>query len=374
VVVATRWEASPLAPTIGIVSPSAGTLTVAFAAPPTSEPLFAPTNYAYSVDNGATWTLRDPASPASPVVITGLTDFVPYTLRLVAINRAGVGRVSAPVVAVAGPVPGAPRELVAVSVIGTTVTLAWIAPEGDVAPTGYVLEGGVHPGEVLASIPTGSVAPRFTFVAPGGAFYVRIHALAGVLRSAPSNEIRIFVSLPERPSAPVNLLGLVNGSTIGLSWTNTFAGGAPTSLWLNVTGAITTTLPLPMGEAFTYANVPPGTYTLSVAAANAGGVSAPSNAVTLTFPQPCSGVPQAPTGLQTWKVGSTIYLAWDAPVGGPAVTSYTVWVTGSWVGSFTVTGRTLSGAAAPGRYTIGVGANNACGAGPATPAQTVVLP
>jgi hypothetical protein len=372
--VSSQWLASPAAPDIGIVAPSPGTLSVAFTAPTTTEPLFAPINYAYSVDNGATWTLRDPPSISAPLVIGGLTDFVPYTLRLLAINGAGAGLAARPVVAMPGPVPAPPLNLVASSVTGNTVTLSWAVPGVGAEPTGYVLEGGINPGEVLASISTGGVAPRFTFVAPTGTFYVRIHALAGLLRSVASNEIRVFVNVPAAPSPPANLLGMVNGSTIALSWTNTFAGGAPTSVWLNVAGALTTALPLPMGEAFTYANVPPGIYTLSVSAANAGGVSAPSNAVTLTFPQGCTGVPAPPEHLQTWKVGTTIFLSWSPPDGGPAVTSYTVWVGGSYAGSFGAIGRTLSGAAAPGSYVLSVTADNACGVGAATPMQTVVIP
>lgn len=369
-----RWVAAPLAPTIGVVSPGAGSLSVAFSPPPTSEPLFAPTNYAYSVDDGATWHLRDPASAASPVLIAGLTDFVPCRVRLVAINRAGPGLASSSVLAVPHPVPLAPRELTATSIVGNTVTLSWIAPQGGIPPTGYVLEGGVHPGEVLASIPTGSIAPQFTFEAPAGAFYIRVHAVAGTLRSAPSNEIQIVVRVAAPPSAPVNLRGLVNGSDVALSWTNTFDGGAPTSLWLSVTGAIETALPLPMAETFTYANVPPGTYTLRVVAANAVGTSPFSNAVTLTFPGPCTGVPGVPVNLQTWKVGSTIFASWDAPVSGPAATGYGVFVSGAYVGGFTTTARTLSGVAGPGEYVISVAATNACGTGPATASQTVVLP
>jgi hypothetical protein len=270
--------------------------------------------------------------------------------------------------------PEPPEALTASAVVGNIVTIAWTTPSTGLRPTGYVLEGGLSEGEVLASIPTGSTAPTFAFVAPTGAFYIRVHAVAGTKRSSPSNEIRIFVNVPSVPSPPTHLLGLVNGSTIGLSWTNTFAGGAPTSLWLNVAGAITTGLPLPMDEAFTYANVPPGTYTLSVIAANASGVSAPSNAVTLTFPEPCTGVPGVPEHLQTWKVGNTIFLSWSAPDGGPAVASYTVWVGGAYVGSFGTVGRTLSGAAGPGSYVLSVTADNACGTGAATPTQTVVIP
>ena len=71
-----------------------------------------------------------------------------------------------------------PTFLRVASIAGNTVTLAWSAPT-TFAPTGYVLEGGVVPHEVLASIPTGSASPTFTFTAPTGAFYVRIHALNG---------------------------------------------------------------------------------------------------------------------------------------------------------------------------------------------------
>jgi hypothetical protein len=166
----------------------------------------------------------------------------------------------------------------------------------------------------------------------------------------------------------------VNGAGLVLSWTNTLEGGTPTGLRLNVSGAATTTLPLPMEETFTYANVPPGTYTLSVTAENGSGASAPSNSVTLTFPNSCTGVPGPPEHMQTWKVGSTIFLAWSPPATGPAVSGYTVLVSGAYVGAFSAAGRSLSGAAGPGRYVLSVAANNSCGASAPTPEQVVVMP
>jgi hypothetical protein len=336
--------------------------------------LFAAVNYGYSLDAGATWTIRDPASPVSPVLISGVTDFVTYALRLRAFNTAGAGLPTQPLMVRSGPGSNVPTDLAVTSVVGNTVAIAWATPTVGAVPTGYLLEGGIYPGEVLASIPTGSLAPMFTFVAPTGAFYARIHAVAGTLRSAPSNEIRIFVNVPTAPSAPAGLLGLVNGSSVTLSWVNTYAGGAPTSLLLNVTGAIATTLPLPVGEGLTFAGVPPGTYTLSVSAANASGVSAPSNTVTLTFPRACDGVPGVPTNFVSTKSGFTIFVSWGPPANGPAVAGYTVHVTGTYVGGFPTTGRSLSGTASPGSYTLSVVATNACGAGTATPTQTVVIP
>jgi hypothetical protein len=201
-----------------------------------------------------------------------------------------------------------------------------------------------------------------------------MHAVSGTAWSLPSNEIRLFVNVPVPPAPPTNLLGMANGSALALSWTSPPGGPAPTALWLHVTGALTTTLPLPAAETFTYPNVPAGTYTFSVSASNAGGMSAPSNSVTLTFPSPCTGPPGAPTNLQAWSTGRTIFVAWGAPVSGATVTGYTVHVSGAYVGSFAAAGRSLSGMAASGSYTLSVVATNPCGASPATPAQTVVMP
>jgi Tol biopolymer transport system component len=90
--------------------------------------------------------------------------------------------------------PAAPIGLVARAVVGNLVTLRWTMPPAEPPPTGFVLEGGVHPGEVLASIPTGSASPTFTFTAPAGSFYARVVAMNGTTRSAASNEIRLHVS------------------------------------------------------------------------------------------------------------------------------------------------------------------------------------
>lgn len=369
-----RWTPAPLAPTVTGGTAASGVFAVDFTAPPTSDPALAPTNYAYSLDGGATWTARTPASAASPLVMNGLTDFAPYTLQLRAINSGGAGLATAPLVVKAGNGTDAPTGFMVTAVAGNTVTMEWSPPEVGIMPAEYVFEGGVAPGEVLASISTASSVPRFTVAAPSGVFYLRVLGVAGRLRSAASNEIRLVVNVPAAPSAPANLLGLVNGASIALSWRNTLGGGAPTSLWLNVSGAATTTLPLPLGETFTFPDVPPGTYTMSVIAANANGASAPSNAVTLSFPGGCSGVPGALENFQAWTVGSTVFMSWGPPMSGPAASSFVVSVNGTYAGSAVVTERSLSSAAAPGSYTLSVAARNTCGTGPASPPQTVLIP
>jgi bacillolysin len=271
-----------------------------------------------------------------------------------------------------GPLP--PTNFVASSIVGNTVTFNWTPPAGGPAPTGYVVEGGVGSGSAAASLPTGSTFPGFTVVAPSGSFHVRVHTLSGASRSAPSNEIVIHVNVPVPPSAPSNLLGMVNGDTIALAWKNTFAGGPPANLVLDVTGSIATSIPLGPSEGFQFAPVPAGTYTLSVRATNAAGSSPPSDSVTLTFPGPCSGVPQAPTNFLTNKVGSTIFVSWDLPASGPSPTAYVLVVTGSFNGAIPTPARALSGTVGPGTYNISVYAGNSCGNGPATAVQTVTIP
>jgi YVTN family beta-propeller protein len=267
-----------------------------------------------------------------------------------------------------------PTGLYASLIAGNTVTLRWTPPAAGVPPTGYVLEGGVNPGEVLASIPTGRTAPIFTFAAPTGTFHVRVHALAGAEKGAASNEIRIVVNVPEAPSAPANLLGVVNGADLSLAWRNTFEGGAPTALFLDVSGSLSATLPLPLADTFSFAGVPAGTYTLRLRAANASGLSGPSNPVTLTFPAACSGVPATPTHVVASRDGGLVTALWESAPSGPAATNFVVNVTGSFVGAFPTTGRALAGTVGPGSYTITVSATNVCGASPPSAPQTVVVP
>jgi Big-like domain-containing protein len=325
-----------------------------------------------NVSNGALLLGADGGFNYTPN--TGFAGADSFTYR--AVTGAGQSNTATVTITVAAAPPTAqpPTGLYASAIVGNQVTLRWTPPATGLAPTNYVLEGGINPGEALASVPTGGTSPIFTFIAPSGAFYVRIHTLAGVERSAPSNEIRIFVNVPAVPSAASHLLGMVDGSSLALSWRNTFGGGAPTSILLDVTGSINATLPLPLADTFTFATVPGGTYTLSLRAMTGAGTSPSSNAVTLTFPGPCSGVPQVPANFLATKAGSVISVLWDSPDSGPATTGFVLVVSGAFNGSIPTTLRSLSGAVGSGSYTLSVYGTNPCGNGPATTPQTVTVP
>lgn len=295
-----------------------------------------------------------------------------FTYR--AVNSAGAGNRAIVTIAIATPTTAQPPLNVVVSAVsGNLVTLKWTNNPAGLTPTAHVIEGGVNPGEVLGAVAV-SAAPIATFTAPTGAFYFRVRAVADGATSGPSNEVRAFVNLPIVPSAPENLLSVVNGSTLGLAWRNGYAGGEPSSLVLDVTGGITTSIPLGLTDNFNVAGVPAGTYTLALRAVNTSGSSLPSAPVTVTFPGACSGAPSAPVNFVAYKVGATIHVIWDPPTSGPAPTSYLLDVTGAFVGAIPTTSRTLNGMVGPGSYGLRVSAVNACGSSAPTAEQTVTIP
>lgn len=299
-----------------------------------------------------------------------------FTYR--AVNSVGPGNTAGTTITVTptptGPQP--PTELYAAGISGNLVKLRFKAPTSGPAPTGYLLEGGLVPGQMLASIPTGSTNPIYVFSAPSGVFYVRMHTLVGSARSVASNEIRIYVNASvDPPSAPAHLTGLANGNSVALAWRNTFAGGAPANVVLDVRGSLNASLPLGLTDNFQFNGVPGGTYTLSVRAINATGSSPSSNAITLTFPSTtCVGPPLPPSEFLAYRLGSTIYVEWQPAAVGPAPTSYALTVTGSFNGTLGTPGRSLSGAVGRGTYHLSVAALNACGGSTATAVQTVVVP
>jgi hypothetical protein len=267
-----------------------------------------------------------------------------------------------------------PTGLNVLAINGNQITLRWNPPSLGPAATGYLLEGSLTPGAPIAALPTGSPATQFTLAAPSGSFYLRMRAMHGPQMSLPSNEIRVYVNVPQRPSPPANFQGVVKGSTMWLAWKNTYAGGAPNAIAMDVTGGVATTLPLPFGESFSVGAMPDGTFTLRLRALNAAGASNQSSSVTVTSPSRTCAPPRVPSNYFATRVGNAVVLSWDAPAGGTPATTYQITVTGSYNGVFPVSGFGFASAAPPGSYNLSVRAGNACGGGPSTAFQTVVIP
>ena len=294
-----------------------------------------------------------------------------------ATNSAGTSNLVRAEVNVA-PAPSAiqaPTGLFARSLNGNTLSLQWNPPVGGVTPTAFRIEGGVAPGQVLAFFDTFAALPSFTFDVPNGAFYVRVRALANGQAGPASNEIRAFVNQPIAASASTRLLGLANGSSLTLSWRNAVAAGDLSNAILDVAGPVSLSIPLGATDRFRFDGVPPGTYSFAIRASNARNIGfTPSNHVLLTFPATCSGPPAVPTAFAAYQEAGVVSVLWDTPTTGTAVDGYLLNVSGAYAGTLPVAGRSFSAPAPAGSYTFSVSAFNACGVGPATAAQTVVVP
>lgn len=371
---AARWTATPAAPTLLGAVPSAQSVSVSVGVGATTDPAFAPSNFEYSVDGGLSWTARSPAGITSPFVVAGLTDGVAYDLRVRAVNDAGAGAgsVAARVRSGASVAPGALRV---VARQGNMMTLAWTPPAAGLEPSSYQLEGGIAgQSQVLAVLPTGGAATQFTVSVPDGTFFVRMASVWGTTRLAVSPEITVAINAPAAPDAPAALLASANGSALALSWQNRWEHAAPTGIRLAVSGAVSTTLDLPVSESFTYSGVPPGTYTFTVSALNGSTASAPSAPATVTFPGACTGAPSPPAAFSATTQGGMVYLDWLPATSGEAATGYVLLVSGAFTGSLPSAARTLVVPAPPGSYTVRVVSVGPCGTSEPTPPQTVIVP
>ena len=93
----------------------------------------------------------------------------------------------------ANPISPTPSNLRVTAIDGNRVSLAWNQPASGPA-TSYVIEGGLTAGSVIGSVPTGSAATSFTFDAPTGVFYFRVHAITSSGRSPASTRFRSLLT------------------------------------------------------------------------------------------------------------------------------------------------------------------------------------
>jgi len=201
---------------------------------------------------------------------------------------------------------------------------------------------------------------------------VRVYALAGGAKSSASNEVQLLVNVAAPPAAPTGLLGLADGNQLTLTWRNATTGGGASGVIVDVTGAANASLPLVLSDSFSFAGVPPGTYTFAVRAFNGTGTSGPSNAVTLTFPGSCAA-PQTPANFSATRTGNVISVVWAPALHGAAPTGYILIVRGTYSLDVPIAGRSISAPVGPGTYTLSVAATNPCGTSTPTAAQTVAV-
>ena len=179
---------SPGAPSITMVTPSAGTLGIAFTAGATGGSAI--TSYQYSLDGGATWVVPKTVVKASPLKVTGLPNATTYQVKIRAVNAKGTGLASYAVSA-ATPVlvPSAP---VATSIArsSTTFTVDVTAPvnNGGGAITNYAYSVDSGKTWIVVSPASNSTRILITGLRPYTVYPVQIAAINSAGRGAGSSK------------------------------------------------------------------------------------------------------------------------------------------------------------------------------------------
>jgi glucose/arabinose dehydrogenase len=175
------------------------------------------------------------------------------------------------------------------------------------------------------------------------------------------------------PNPPRDVRGTVNGSNVLVTWNAPRDGPAPSQYRLEAgsapgAGDIGAVLSNGADTSLFFANVPSGTYYVRVRSVSAGGVSAPSEEITIVVGAGgCTAAPPAPSGVAAMVSGRTVRLIWTLAATGNGPASFAI-EAGSVPGAADLAIVTVDGAlrelvvnAPPGTYFVRVRSRNACG-------------
>lgn len=179
---------------------------------------------------------------------------------------------------------GAPRRMTA-AVSSSTVTVGW--QPGSPAAAAYVLDAGTAPGASdIGTFALGTLT-RVTGALPPGTYFLRVTGVGPAGVGLTGSEVVVTVpATSTAPQAPGGLTAVVAGNALTLRWSaasgnaTTYMIEAGTAPGLSNIGAFATG---DLDTSFATA-APPGTYYVRVRAANAFGVSAATNEVTVVVP------------------------------------------------------------------------------------------
>ena len=316
---------------------------------------------------------------ATTTTVTALTNGTAYTFTVTATNAIGMSIASSSSVAVTPlTVPGPPTSVTATAGNGQA-SIWWAAPSntGGSAITGYSVTS--TPGSLTATT-TGATTVMVPGLTNGTAYTFTVTATNSSGTSPASSASTSITPAATVPVAPTGVAATAGNTQASVWWTASANAGSspiteytvtssPGSLTATTTGATSVMVPgLTNGT----------TYTFTVTAKNASGLSTASRASTDVIP--LSLVPVAPTGV-TASAGNTQVAVWWEPshnAGGSAITGYTVTATPGGL-TTTVIGVTTSSANISGLtngtpYTFTVTANNSLGNSTASTPSAPAIP
>ena len=202
------------------------------------------TNYKYSL-NGGVYTAVSPADAVSPVVISGLSNGTPYTIRLKAVNSVGDGAASEPISATpVSPIraPDAPTNLVAYTVGISSVIISFTDPsDGGSVITNY--QYSINNGVSYTSFnPVETFSPvTITGLSASTSYQIKLKAVNAIGASVASSALSITTNtgptaptltyaLPDDDAAYIYFDAGTNGGSTITNYEYSVDGGAFTSV------------------------------------------------------------------------------------------------------------------------------------------------
>ena len=291
---------TPAAPTITSITPSSGTLSVAFTSGATNGSAIS--NYQYSTNNGLNWTTRSPVATTSPIAISGLTNGTAYNVRIRAVNAAGSGDSSTAVAATPSAVVIS-GDATLTTTYGSAASTTTYTSTGGTSPYTYTLSAtpsgvSISGGVVTASASTAAGTYTQNVVSTDSASQTGSKLLVITVNKASTT---ITIALPNSATdaplggaititATVSQAGSVNfklgGSSIsGCSSVSSSAGTATCSWTPGALGGASLTAVLTPSDSTNYENATTSTLSVTVV-----------NGVTTVSLSLAGGVTQAPKG------------------------------------------------------------------------------
>ncbi|MEZ5291530.1 MAG: fibronectin type III domain-containing protein [Vicinamibacterales bacterium] len=354
------------APLVGTVSLPDATLTqfsTGFGLPPTSAALVAGRFYAgaeYDIDTG-----QPTARPTQWGTVTGDSQGLVHILDDGTIDYYE---------ALPGNPPGAP--VLTASSSGNTVSIAWTPSATGGAASSYTLYAGSAPGaRDLAALTIRGTS--FTANAPTGLYYLTVVGRNAFGPGPPSNEVAVQAGCVTAPPPPGALTFQKAGATVRFAW-----GASATAVSYAIEAGQTPGTAgygvAPLGNVTSLtATAPLGLYYVRLRAANACGVSGPSNEVAVLL-DGSTPLPSAPTAFTAVTSGRDVAFSWQPPAVGGLPSGYRI-EAGLAPGAVMVSVPTVVPGlfvpnAPPGSYYVRVRAVNAAGDGPVSNEVHLVVP
>jgi hypothetical protein len=211
---------------------------------------------------------------ATSVVVQWLTNGVPQTFAVVAVNDVGPSAASAATDAVTP--AGAPLAPPGVKVTrgDKKLSVTWSAANGNGSPvTGYTVTYGSH----TLTLPATARSATLTGLTNGTTYRVSVTATNALGTGTPSATVSAVPA--GRPGIVTKPTVKVSGRTITITWKAPATNGARISAYVLTGGKPATKVVGGSIRKYVYRDMRPGTYRLRVAARNAAGTGPASTAV-----------------------------------------------------------------------------------------------